>query len=51
MIRFGESYARVCLVVVTTYQLRSLVIGLANLLAQPAIDHWNGKSIINIIAA
>lgn len=51
MVRFGEPYARVFLVVVTTYQIRSLVRGLANLLAQPAIDHWNGKSIINIIAA
>ena len=51
MFRFGEPYARIFLAVLTTDQLLSLLLGLANLLAQPAIDHWNGKTIVNIIAA
>lgn len=51
MIRFVEPYARIFVVVLTTGQLRSLVLGLSNLLAQPVNNHWNGKTIINIIAA
>lgn len=42
---------RVFLVTLTTFQLKALVINLSNLLAQPAIDHWDGKSIRPIIAA
>jgi hypothetical protein len=51
MFRFGKPYARVFVVVLTTHQLRSLIIGLSNLLAQPAREYWDGKSITNLIAA
>jgi hypothetical protein len=42
---------RVFLVTLTTVQLKALVLNLSNLLAQPAIDHWDGKSVRPIIAA
>ena len=47
----GEPYARVFLAVLTTDQLRSLVLGLANLLAQPTRENWDGKHVIDLIAA
>jgi hypothetical protein len=47
----GETYARVFLAVLTTDQLRSLVLGLANLLAQPTRENWDGKHVIDLIAA
>jgi hypothetical protein len=47
----GDIYARVFLVVLTTDQLRSLVLGLANLLAQPTIENWDGRQVIDLIAA
>jgi hypothetical protein len=47
----GEPYARVFLAVLTTDQLCSLVLGLANLLAQPTRENWDGRTLIDLIAA
>ena len=43
--------ARFFMVTFTPKQLKSLVLNLANLLAQPALEKWNGKTITNIFAA
>lgn len=51
MYRFGEKYARVFQVNLTIEQLRSLVINLANLLAQPINEQWDGKTVRPILAA
>jgi hypothetical protein len=51
MFRFGQPYARVFVVVLTAHQLRSLIIGLSNLLAQPAREYWDGKTVTKLIAA
>ena len=51
LFRYGEPYARVFSVVLSTNQLRSLVLGLSNLLAQPAREHWDGHSILEVVAA
>jgi hypothetical protein len=42
----GYPYTREFLAILSTEQLRSLVMNLSTLLAQPARDHWDGKSII-----
>ncbi|NQX01287.1 hypothetical protein HQ447_11565 [bacterium] len=49
--QMSGSSARVFLVALTTFQLKALVLNLANLLAQPAREYWDGKSVINLIAA
>lgn len=49
--RCDRQFAREFLVILTTEQLHSLVLNLSNLLAQPAIAQWDGKSIRNIVAA
>lgn len=51
LFRFGEPYARLFVTILTTGQLRSLVLGLSNLLAQPALKYWDGKSVTNLFAA
>lgn len=47
----GHPYVREFLAILTTNQLRDLVRNLSNLLAQPAKDYWDGKTVTRIIAA
>ncbi|MFZ9938007.1 MAG: hypothetical protein ACO3JG_13270 [Luteolibacter sp.] len=51
MHREGYPYARIFVAVFTIGQLNRLLLGLANLLAQPARDHWDGRSTADVIAA
>jgi hypothetical protein len=47
----GHPYARIFLIRLTSAQLVSLVRGLSNLLAQPMTGQWDGRTIIDLIAA
>jgi hypothetical protein len=47
----GKTFARQFSCVLTCSQIKNLVLGLSNLLAQPVIKHWDGETITNIIAA
>jgi hypothetical protein len=46
----GKPFAREFVCTLTTAQIRSLVLGLSNLLAHPAIEYWDGKTITNALA-
>jgi hypothetical protein len=47
----GKPFARQFACIFTCPQMKNLVLGLSNLLAQPVIEQWDGKSITNIVAA
>ncbi len=47
----GKPFARQFACILTCSQMKNLVLGLSNLLAQPVIENWDGKTIAKIIAA
>ena len=50
LFRGGELYAREFVVILTTAQIRTLLLGLSNLLAQPSDEEFNGKYIRQLVA-
>jgi len=50
LFRHGEPFAREFVAILSTTQIRSLVLGLSNLLAQPADEHFDGRSFRQLVA-